>query len=472
MEIIGRKRERSILTRCEQSAKPEFVAVYGRRRVGKTFLITEHFHNKFAFTVTGISGGNRTNQLGEFRRALMKSYRGDVPVLKSWFEAFAILEDKIEGDTTLGKKVIFIDELPWFDTHKSGFVPALEHFWNSYAARNPDILLIVCGSAASWMINNTIDNYGGLYNRITESMIIKPFNLGTYEEYLSAKGISFSRQQLAEAYMILGGIPYYADLMDKSYGLNQNIDLLFFAENAKLSNEYGRLYSSLFRNADNHMRVVEALAKRAVGLTRREISETSGISDGGGLTKVLIELESSGFISRHCDIFHKKDGDYFKLVDFFTLFYHRYLRNRKSTDRGFWTNYLAEPGHRAWCGYAFERLCMLHIDQIKQRLGISGVISEVYTFRSKLKKGGAQIDIVIDRRDSTINLCECKFSGAAYTITSEDAASLENKRDVFLQETKTKKSIHMTMIAANGLTHNAYCNDIQAVITLDDLFLP
>jgi len=218
------------------------------------------------------------------------------------------------------------------------------------------------------------------------------------------------------------------------------------------------------------MRVVEELAKRAVGLTRKEISEASGISDGGGLTKVLIELESSGFISRHSDIFHKKDGDYFKLMDFFTLFYYRYLRNRKNTDRRFWTNYLSEPGHRVWCGYAFERLCMLHIDQIKQRLGISGVISEVYAFRSKLKKGGAQIDIVIDRRDGVINLCECKFSGDAYTITSEYAASLENKRNVFIQETKTKKAIHMTMIAANGLTHNAYCNDIQAVITLDDLF--
>jgi len=472
VEIIGRERERRALSRCEQSDKPEFVAVYGRRRVGKTFLIAQHFGNKFSFSVTGISKGSQRDQLNEFRRSLMKHYRGDIPALQNWHEAFAMLETRISDDPSLGKKTLFIDELPWFDTHKSGFLPALEHFWNAFASRRPDILLIVCGSAASWMINNLIDSYGGLHNRVTETIVVEPFVLHECEAFFSCKGIAFNRRQIAEAYMILGGIPYYLDAMDKMYGLYQNIDHLLFDKNAKLGNEFVRLYHSLFRHADNHIRIVELMAKSGAGFTRQELSAASGISDGGGLTKVLTELQSCGFVALSCDIKKRRGGDYFKLNDFYSLFYYKYIKNRKNTDPHFWTNYLSDPAHWAWCGYAFERLCMAHIEQIKQRLGISGVITNVYAFRSSLQKGGAQIDMVIDRRDDTINLCECKFTNKIYTLTSSDSADLARKKDIFLQETGTRKSIHMTMITADGLAQNAYRNEIQAEILLDDLFKP
>jgi len=472
MEIIGREREQRILTRCEQSNKPEFVAVYGRRRVGKTYLIVEHFKNKFAFSATGISDGALKTQLGEFRRSLMKHYRGDVPVFKDWYEAFAALEQRILEDPTLGKKVLFIDELPWFDTHKSGFLPALEHFWNAFASRRPDILMIVCGSAASWMINNLINSYGGLHNRVTETIVVDPYQLHDCEVFFQSNGIAFNRRQIAEAYMILGGIPYYMDAMDKMFGLNQNIDRLLFDKNAKLENEFIRLYHSLYRHADNHIRIVEILAKSGAGFTRQELSEESGISDGGGLSKVLAELEFCGFITRCFDIKKKRNGDYFKLTDFYSLFYFKFLKNRKSADPHFWTNYLSDPAHAAWCGYAFERLCMAHIEQIKQKLGISGVITNVYAFRSSLQKGGAQIDLVIDRKDGAINLCECKYTNKAYAITEKDAEDLERKRDVFLRETETKKAIHMTIITADGLAHNAFRNEVQAEIVLDDLFAP
>jgi len=469
MDIIGRKRERHILTRCEQSNRPEFVAVYGRRRVGKTYLITEHFNNKFAFSMTGISNGNTIIQLGEFRKALESYYKGDFPVPKDWHDAFHLLEGQIAMDPTLGKKVIFIDEMPWLDTHKSGFLSALEHFWNAFASRRSDIMLIVCGSAASWMIKNLIDNYGGLHNRVTERMVVEPFLLGECESFYASRGVVFNRQQIAEAYMIFGGIPFYMASMDKMFGLSRNIDLLLFEKNAKLDNEFNRLYHSLFRHCDNHIRIVEELAKTSGGYTRQELSEKAGMTDGGGLTKVLAELESCGLIGRNKSII-KKNKDIYKLTDFYSLFYYRYLKNRKENDPRFWTNYLTEPSHQVWCGYAFERLCMAHMEQIKRKLGISGVITNVYTFRSLKLKSGAQIDIVIDRRDSTVNLCECKYSSRAYTLTERDADDLDRRRGVFLQETGTKKSIHMTMITANGLSHNAYCNDIQAEITLDDLF--
>ena len=470
MEVIGRERERRILARCEMSGKSEFVAVYGRRRVGKTYLIAEHFGNRFAFSLTGVSGGKMKDQLRAFHSALKKYFQGDFAVRQNWFDAFDLLEEQIAYDRSLDKKVIFLDELPWLDTPKSGFLSALEHFWNAFAARRSDILLVVCGSAASWMLKNLVENYGGLHNRVTETIIIEPFSIGECELFYRSRGIAFNRPQMAEAYMILGGIPFYMDAMDKMFGLNQNIDLLLFAENAKLANEFTRLYHSLFRRAENHIHIVETLAKSGAGMTRQEISASSGISDGGGLTKTLDELEACGLISCVSDFNKKKNGDYFKLVDFYSLFYFKYLKSRKVNDPHYWTHFLANPAHSTWCGYAFERLCMAHISQIKQKLGISGVITAVNAFRSSQRKGGAQIDLVIDRRDGVINLCECKYYNKPYELTERDADDLRRKRDVFVQETGTKKAIHTTMITANGLVRNAVCNEIQSEIILDDLF--
>ena len=472
MEIIGRERERQTLRRCEASNKPEFVAVYGRRRVGKTFLIVEHFGNKFTFSVTGVSGKSMKDQLHAFHASLKKHFIADIAVPTNWFQAFGLLEERIEQDITSGRKILFIDEMPWLDTPKSGFLSALEHFWNAFASRRKDILLIVCGSAASWVIKKLINNYGGLHNRVTDTIVVEPYLLCDCESFYRKCGIAMNRRQIAEAYMILGGIPYYMDAMDKMYGLNQNIDLLLFEKNAKLKNEFDRLYHSLFRQADNHIRIAETLSKNSAGMTRQELSAKNGISDGGGLTKVLDEMEACGLISRSFDFRKKKSGDYYKLIDFFSLFYFKFLKPQKGHDPHFWTNFISYPAHSAWCGYAFERLCMAHISQVKRKLGISGVITETYAFRSVQQKGGAQIDLIIDRRDGVINLCECKFTGQLYELTDKDAAELERKKSIFLLETKTKKAIHLTLITVSGLIQNSYCNEVQAEITLDDLFQP
>ncbi|MCL2046767.1 MAG: AAA family ATPase [Oscillospiraceae bacterium] len=475
MEIIGREREREILRRCENSDKPEFVAIYGRRRVGKTYLVVEHFHNKFTFSVTGVSDGKTKDQLRVFHSALKKHFQSDIPEPKNWFDAFILLEEQLEKDITLARKVLFIDEMPWLDTPKSNFLPALEHFWNSYASRRKDILLIVCGSAASWIIKNLMNSYGGLHNRLTENIVVEPYYLYECEAFYRSRGIAMTRHQMAEAYMILGGIPFYMDAMNKMYGLNQNIDMLLFENNAKLENEFNRLYNSLFRHADNHISIAKTLAKNNTGMTRKELSQASGVSDGGGLTKVLEEMVACGLIGRSFDISKKRNGDYYKLVDFYTLFYFKYIETQKGNDPRFWTNYLSYPAHRTWCGYAFERLSIAHSQQIKQKLGISGVLSETYVFRSIGQRGvssGAQIDLVIDRKDDVINLCECKFTVQPYELTEKDLADFERKKTVFLQETATKKAIHLTMITSSGLVHNAYRNEIQSEITLDDLFQP
>ena len=472
MKIVGRERERRVLSRCEESPKPEFVAVYGRYRVGKTFLIAEHFGNKFTFSVTGVAGGGMKEQLRVFHDALEKHFKDDVAVPKDWRQAFGLLEERLEQDITLGKKVLFIDEIPWLDTPKSGFLAALEHFWHAFASKRRDILLIVCGSAAGWIIKKLLKNQGGLPSSVTETVVVEPFSLGDCEKFYRSRGIAMNRQQIAEAYMILGGIPYYMEAMDKMSGLSQNIDLLLFHKNAKLGDELSKLYNPLFRYAGNHICLAETLSKSAAGLTRQELSAASGISDGGGLSKVLDELAACGFVDSSRDFKKKNSGDYYKLADFYTLFYFNFLHKQKGRGAHFGSNFLSLPAHRAWREYAFERLCLAHIRQIKQKLGISGVITQTYAYRSSQQKEGCQISLIIDRRDAVLNLCECKFTAQPYELTAHDAADLGRKKAVFLQETGTKKSIQTTIISANGLAHNAYCNDIQAEITLDDLFKP
>jgi AAA+ ATPase superfamily predicted ATPase len=470
MEIIGRAYEKKIMQACYEVNRPEFVAIYGRRRIGKTYLIKEFFNNRFTFYVSGMANEKTATQLKAFHIALQEHFNGDIPAPSSWLDAFVQLERLLKAAPTNDKKVIFIDELPWFDTPKSGFLSALEHFWNNFASSRPDILLIVCGSATSWIINNLINNYGGLHNRLTAQIALKPFTLRECEDYYTHLGVAFNRYQIAESYMILGGVPYYMSRMDKMFGLNQNIDELFFLKLAKLSGEFDRLYKSLFRHSENHVKIVELLSKKTSGLTRQEIVDVSGFSDGGGLTKVLTELEECDLIARYNDFSKKRNGEYYKLIDFYSLFYIKFIRGNVGRDENFWTNYLLDPAHRAWCGYAFERVCLAHTNQIKEKLGISGIKTNMASWRSAADKPGAQIDLVIDRKDGIVNLCEMKYSMSKFTITENEDAALRRKREVFREETKTKSALHQTMVTTYGIEHNAYRNNIQSEIILDDLF--
>jgi hypothetical protein len=305
---------------------------------------------------------------------------------------------------------------------------------------------------------------------VTDRIVLEPFTLSECEEYYRSKGIVFNRHQIAEAYMILGGIPYYMSAMEKEFGLNQNIDLLLFSRNAKLEGEFDRLYHSLFRHSDVHMKIVSAMSANTSGLNRQELLSATGLANGGGFSKAMLELEQCGIVAKSHDFNKKRRGEYYRVVDFYSLFYMKYLRKRKSGDEHFWTNYLLSPSHKSWCGYAFERLCMANIGRIKKKLGISGVITETSSWRSKSEGGGAQIDLVIDRHDKVINLCEIKYYSSEFTIDRDYAERLRRKRNIFQEETGTRKALHQTLITTYGVTHNAWSNDIQSEILLDDLF--
>ena len=471
-DIVGRKKEIKRLTEYVNSEKAELLAVYGRRRVGKTFLIKQFFNGNFAFYFSGAENASKHQQLFNFTVAL-NNYSGvENPVVDNWQSAFAQLEQYLKRVATKGRKVIFLDELPWLDNAKSGFVSAFEYFWNTYASSQKNIFLVICGSATSWIMNKIIKNRGGLHNRVTRQICLEPFTLYETELFLKSKKIHLSRFQIAECYMILGGIPYYLEQLEKSLSLSQNVDNLFFRKNSTLRNEYMQLYASLFKAPGKYMQIIETLAKKRKGLTRDEIVKFATISNGGGLTTMLEELELCGFIAINNNFSTKKNLQLYQLIDFYSLFYLNFVKNRRGTNSDYWSSLIDNTTRKAWAGYSFELLCQTHISQIKRALSIGGVISFISGWRSREMENGAQIDLLIDRNDHIINLCEMKFATKEYTITKSYDENLRNKRGAFIEESHTKKSVHITMITTYGVKHNEYRGNIQNEILLDDLFYP
>ena len=471
MKLVGRTHEKAELKRYYESGKPEFIAITGRRRIGKTYLIREFFSDDMFLYFSCMIGKNITNkyQLSIFDDAIEKHGGEPHPASKCWVDAFGKLQ-KLIGSQSSHRRIIFIDELPWLDAPKSDFLPALDYFWNTFVSSRPDLMLIVCGSAASWMIKNLFENKGGLHNRITGRISLAPFSLGECEDYFKENGIVMNRYQIAETYMILGGIPYYLSMLKKNLGPTQNIDELLFSKNAPLKNEFHEIYSSLFRNSDRHMHIVRELSKVSSGLTRDEIIKATKIPGGGNLTKSLKELEQCGFIEKYSDFTKKRKDSYYRLVDPFSLFWIKYVSENDSKDEYYWTNLLDDGGRRAWSGHAFELICLLHISQIKRKLGISGISTQVFSWRSKTHNPGAQIDLIISRRDGVINLCEMKFSLHPYTINTKYAEELQNKLTAFRAEVATRSALHITMITTYGLTEKGYRTSVQSEVTIDDLF--
>ena len=469
--IIGRQGEIQQLTNYVDSDKAEFLVIYGRRRVGKTFLIKQFFKGKFTFYLSGAENAGKKEQLFNFATALNEYSNKKYPLVDSWPKAFVQLKDYLQSIKTKGKKVIFIDEMPWLDNVKSGFLSAFEYFWNTYASSKKDIFLVVCGSSTSWIINKIFKNRGGLHNRVTRQIALQPFTLSETEKFLKAKKIKLSRLQIAECYMITGGIPYYLEQLEKQYSLEQNIDNLFFKKNGILRDEFSKIYHSLFKSPEKHMQIIEIMAQKRRGLLREEIVKLSKIPDGGGLTTILEELEQCGFISINTNFSTAKSNKLFQLTDFYSIFYIYFIKNKNITDSRFWSNTINTPLHNAWTGFSFELLCQTHIEQIRRKLGVSGVITYTSSWKSKKEETeDVQIDLIIDRADNVINICEIKFSRKEFSITKEYDRKLQNKVWTFAEESHTKKALHTTMITTYGVKHNAFRNNIQSEVTLNDLF--
>lgn len=467
--IVGRWREQDILRACLESPRAEFIAVYGRRRIGKTFLVKQFFHDTFDFYTTGIYKIPRNEQLKDWQEKL-RQYSGTKRTRpKDWFEAFYQLEDFLKTKQSQEKLIIFIDELPWMDTPKSNFLRALEMFWNSWASTRDGLKLVVCGSATTWMTNKLLGDKGGLHNRVTRPIRLAPFCLKETEEYLQSINIEWERQEILDAYMILGGTPFYLSLLNPTMSLAQNIDELFFGQDPVLASEYDFLFSSLFNDAVLYRKVVETLATKLKGLTREELVQALKTHNNGMMTEVLDNLRKCDFLRSYQAFGKTEKGMIYQLSDMFTLFYLRFVKGYHGMDEHAWSN-MSVGKRNAWEGYAFEQVCILHVNQVKRALGISGIASDVCSWSYKGEHQGAQIDLVIDRSDKSIDLCEMKYSMGAYELKKDYVEWLRERRNLFRDVTGTKKTLRLTLVASGGIKQNKYSSSIQGKVILDDLF--
>lgn len=478
LTFIGRNKEIARLNKYAQSNQAEFVAIYGRRRVGKTYLVNNVFKKQLSFSMTGIIGGNRDSQFQAFVKGMnLCGVSAKMP--KSWFDAFSTLQQYLSSCIKEGEPcVIFIDELPCFDTRKSRFVEALGHFWNSWASLHPEIMLIVCGSATSWMMENVIDSHGGLHNRITHEIHLKEFCLAEVEEYFLDRGFHWDRSLILQAYMIMGGVPYYLSLLDKDLSLSQNIDSLFFDQDGEMSREFYRLYKTLFSKSDPYISIIEALFNKKKGLNRNEIAQATNMDANGRLTELLRNLVDCDIIRRY-PIKQKTisaRNSIYQLTDFFSLFFLQFMKGNINEPK-FWTKNLHLPKINSWMGLAFERVCMAHIEQIKHALGIDYISANYYSWRSVNNKetlgnlSNAQIDLVIERADKMTHICEAKYSETPYIISKNEYTKFVNRIAVFKQQTHYAGGIIPTFITSSQLVRNTYSESLGLRhIALDDLF--
>lgn len=479
-KLIGRHREKADLLRWIDSDKSEFIAIYGRRRVGKTFLVKKVVGDEFTFHFSGSYGAKYSKQLLNFGLAMREQGQDrEIGIPENWILAFDSLKQLIKSSERK-KKIIFLDELPWLDTPRSGFISALENFWNDWASWRDDVKLIVCGSATSWIINKIIKDKGGLHNRITHLMLVHPFQLEECEDYFRSRGFTLTRMQIAECYMTMGGIPYYLSLMEKGESLAQNIDRMFFRQDAPLKNEFNDLYRALYKNYNAYIGVIRVLAQKGIGMTRREILDKSRITDNGTFSKILEELELCGFIRSYKPFESKSNrqkkhlrtssNTLYQLIDFYSLFYLKFEEEMGNCNGNFWVGKINSPQLNAWRGITFEMLCQCHVNRIKEALGIGDVATRICSWRGEYNDRKVQIDLLIDRNDDTINMCEMKFSRLPFVIDKQYSENLLRKMEIFLQETGTRKNLLLTMVTASGLKPNSYSSVIQRQVTLDQLF--
>lgn len=473
--IIGRTNEISLLKEYVESPRSEFIAVYGRRRVGKTFLIDQLFQSDYTFSLTGVVDGDAADQMQALSDAFdMYGFHLEQRP-QTWMEAFSLIRKAVSDRLSDDKKcIIFIDELPSLDVRGMKLVDALGYFWNSWASKRNDVKLIVCGSATSWMMRTIIDSKGGLHDRITHELHLHPFNLKETECFLQSMGINWDRMSILQTYMVFGGIPYYLGLLRPQLSLPQNIDNLFFYPNAEMKREFKRLYKTLFRLPEPYMEIIRILAEKRSGFSRDEIARKLGKTDNGHLSEKLEDLVNCDII-RLYNIKHKKissrNGIY-QLMDFYTLFYLTFIE-KHSADEHYWTHHLNTPEMNTWLGLAFERVCLAHIPQIKEQLHIDSMATEYYSWRSVADEShpqGAQIDLLIERADRVINLCEIKYCEDEYLITKDDDTKMRNRISLFRYDTGTKSAIWPTYITTFGLSRGSYSTSIQWQITMDDLF--
>lgn len=484
-KITGRRKEQELLLELIESNKSEFIAVYGRRRVGKTYLI-KNLMSSFScvfFHVTGIQKGTVQIQLKEFAKQIGNAFYQSPSIVpqKNWFDTFEDLTDAINEVPKDQTVVLFFDEFPWMATPRSKILVALELYWNRYWVFDKRIKLIICGSSTSWIINNIINNKGGLHNRVTRTINLQPFSLHETESYLKEHRIKLNHKQILDLYTVLGGVPLYWSFIRKGRSAHQCIDELCFQKNGPLVNEFERLFESLFEDPKPYVELIRFIADHRYGIGQAELIALSKQPNGGGTIDRLHQLEEAGFVTSLVPYGHKDRGVYYVMDDEYSLFYLRWIEPhlktiaKKETNEGFWLSLSNQSSWKAWAGYAFESICYKHINQIRRALHIDpGARAGTWRYSPRIKdeQAGAQIDLLFDRLDGTITLCEIKCSEHQFAIDKSCHQELLRKMEIFKKQTRTKKQLFFSMITTMGLKKTMYSEEIISTeATLEDLFI-
>ena len=476
--MIGRIKEQEELNRLYDRNQSDFVVIYGRRRVGKTYLVNNTFRGRYAFHHTGLSPVNEkgekvtlNDQLESFYLSLQMYGMKKSAKPSSWLEAFFMLKKLLTEKDDGSKQVVFIDEPPWMDTKRSRFITAFEEFYNGWCNERGNIMLIVCGSANSWIQNKLISNKGGLYNRITHKIKLLPFTLRECEEYFLSQNIQFSRYDITQSYMVFGGVPYYLGYMDGRLSLAQNIDRILFDENPLLKGEYDNLFTSAFDKPTKTREIVEYLFEKGIGYTRNEIAGKFKDVSGSELNKILASLEESDFLIKYIPFTDGKREEKYRLSDPYCLTYLNFIKGKRNKEN-FWQHNVNSSVLNIWRGLAFENVCYLHYPQIKKALEINGVEASMSMWIKEKSDDseGTQIDLLIDRADNVVNLCELKFYSGEFSVDYNYEEKMRTRDRLVMEKISRKKVVRNTLVTTYGLKKNSYSGIFVNVITLDDLF--
>lgn len=473
MEMVGRVQERRCLDRCDGSDKSELVCVYGRRRVGKTFLVEQTLGPFFAFHVVGSKDAATSSQLREFGLELTDRGDPNPNPPADWREAFNRLYKVITAPdaprSPHGKAVVFIDEFPWFAKQRSDFLSAFSTFWNRRSTTGQKLLVVICGSATSWVIEHVLESAGDMAARVTESIFLKPFALAETKEYFDSRGFGWDERSLIETQMVFGGLPYFFSLMSPHQSLAQSIDRLCLRPRAQLRDETMILLESTMRRSRLYVELFALLAQHRYGVPKAEAMRLLGHSTNQFI-KATAEAVKCGYVHEYKNLSKPQNPKYLMLVDPFILFHYRLIEPAHGDSPRSWADFVADQErYTAWRGNAFEIVCLQHVRQLKSALGIGGVLTKEYPWASARKAGGAQVDLVIERADRIVNLCEMKFTDAPYELTSAVEQELVRKREVFREETGTRLALKTVLVSAQG-TAGYHDSQIAQIITADDLF--
>jgi AAA+ ATPase superfamily predicted ATPase len=478
IKVIGREKEIDILEEALTSNRAEMIAVYGRRRIGKTYLIEQFYKKSNIKTISliGQSGATMQTQLDNAKHRLFEQHGIDVSKAKNWTDIFNAI--KIYHQERPKKHfVLFIDELPWIATPKSGFIGALSYGWNSYFEEHTNVTFVLCGSAASWMIKKIVNEKGGLHQRLTRQIPLYPFSLKESEAYLKQQGFHYlSRKEIVDIYIVLGGVAQYLSFLNPQKSISENINQLCFSIGGELTREFQTLFVALFGKKGIHQQIVKYLGsvKKRLFLVD-EISKKFDIKIEQ-LYITLDELEMAGFITKYTMYGRKKRDARYSLTDPFSAFYLKWISKTTQQDllenENYWQFIVGSQNWISWAGNSFESVCHKHILPIKKALGISGVHTQTYYWQEIGTENtkGTQIDMLIQRADKTVMVIEIKYYNQPFSISKSYATNLKHKIESFREKDKKNNSLMLVMLTTYGVKKNSYSNMINKEIIMDSLF--